>query len=81
MMGDGALKTQKMETENVETEKAERSEVDARREALLEVAPHPLQRLLDSPWVLLALGLLVPALSYTMWGWIELTQVAPATLP
>jgi hypothetical protein len=75
-MGDRELKTKKMETE-----KMERSEVDARREALLEVAPHPLQRLLDSPWVLLALGLLVPALSYTMWGWIELTQVAPATLP
>ncbi len=58
-----------------------RGEVEARQSALVEVATHPLQRLLDSPWVLLALGLLVPALSYTMWGWIELTQVAPATLP
>lgn len=59
----------------------EEAEVKERGEAVVEVAPHPLQRLLDSPWVLLALGLLVPALSYTAWGWVELVQLGPATLP
>lgn len=42
---------------------------------------HPIQRLMDNPWVLLALGVIVPILSYTAWGWFELTQVQPATLP
>lgn len=63
------------------TEQEEPSDSASRAESLVEVAPHPLQRLLDSPWVLLALGLLVPALSYTMWGWVELTRLPPATLP
>lgn len=42
---------------------------------------HPLQRLMDNPWILLALGLLVPWISYTLWGWLELRAVAPAALP
>lgn len=42
---------------------------------------HPFQRLMDNPWLLLALGILVPFLSYTLWGWIELATVQPATLP
>ncbi len=43
--------------------------------------PHIWQRLLDNPWVLLALGVLVPFLSYTVWGWIELSLLKPAALP
>lgn len=42
---------------------------------------HPVQRLLDNPWLLLVLGLLVPIVSYTGWGWFELMNVQPATLP
>lgn len=42
---------------------------------------HPFQRLLDNPWLLLALGLLIPILSYTVWGWIELAMMGDATLP
>lgn len=36
---------------------------------------------MDNPWLLLALGLLIPFLSYTAWGWIELALMAPAKLP
>jgi len=42
---------------------------------------HWLKRLLDSPLALLALGLIVPILSYTVWGWIELATLPTATLP
>ncbi|MFQ5569756.1 MAG: hypothetical protein ACE5G0_08770 [Rhodothermales bacterium] len=42
---------------------------------------HPLQRLLDNPWLLLFLGLVIPILSYTLWGWIELAGIAEALLP
>lgn len=41
----------------------------------------PLQKLMDNPWLLLTLGILVPFLSYTIWGWIELWLLPPATLP
>jgi hypothetical protein len=40
-----------------------------------------LKRVLDNPWLLLALGVLIPFLSYTAWGWIELVLVQPAALP
>lgn len=40
-----------------------------------------LKRLMDNTWLLLALGVLIPLLSYTLWGWIELTLVQPAQLP
>jgi len=43
--------------------------------------PHWLQAFMDNPWLLLALGILVPILSYTVWGWIELRSVPAATLP
>ena len=43
--------------------------------------PPLLQRLLDNPWLLLVLGVLIPFLSYTVWGWIELSLVQPAPLP
>ena len=40
--------------------------------------PHPIQRLLDNPCLLLALGVLIPFLSYTAWGWIELLFTKPS---
>ena len=40
-----------------------------------------LQRVLDNPWLLLALGVIIPLLSYTVWGWIEILNVKPAALP
>ena len=42
---------------------------------------HPIQRLMDNTWLLLVLGVVIPFLSYTAWGWIELLFVKPATLP
>lgn len=42
---------------------------------------HPWQRLMDNPWLLLILGILIPFLSYTAWGWIELFSIPKATLP
>lgn len=47
----------------------------------MEREKHPLQKLLDNPWLLLILGVVIPTLSYTVWGWIELASMAPATLP
>jgi len=40
-----------------------------------------LKRLMDNPWALLVLGVLIPLLSYTLWGWVELYNVPPASLP
>ena len=40
-----------------------------------------LQRLFDNPWLLLLLGLVVPTLSYTAWGWISMATLGKATLP
>ncbi len=42
---------------------------------------HPWQKVLDNPWLLLALGVIVPFLSYTAWGWIELVLTKSAPLP
>ncbi len=42
---------------------------------------HPIQRLMDNPWLLLVLGLAVPFLSYTLWGWFEVQSVKEALLP
>lgn len=40
-----------------------------------------LKQMMDNTWLLLALGVLIPLVSYTAWGWIELLLVKPATLP
>lgn len=40
-----------------------------------------LQRLMDNPWLLLLLGVALPTISYTVWGWIELWNLPKAVLP
>ncbi len=42
---------------------------------------HPIQRLMDNTWLLLALGFVIPTVSYTIWGWIEVWLVPVAALP
>ena len=42
---------------------------------------HPIQALMDNPWLLLFLGISLTWLSYTAWGWIELSTIPQATLP
>lgn len=42
--------------------------------------PHPMERLLDNTWLLLVLGVVVPTLSYTVWGWIEIALMGEAKL-
>ena len=41
----------------------------------------PLQKLMDNPWLLLALGVGIPFVSYTLWGWLELNFLKTAQLP
>lgn len=36
---------------------------------------------MDNPWLLLLLGVVVPFVSYTLWGWIEIASMPPAQLP
>jgi hypothetical protein len=36
---------------------------------------------MDNPWILLVLGVLIPTLSFTIWGWIELWYLPAAPLP
>jgi hypothetical protein len=43
--------------------------------------PHWLRRLMDNHWLLLLLGVVIPTLSYTIWGWIDLLLTGPAELP
>ena len=45
------------------------------------VSKHPIQALMDNPWLLLALGLAIPFISYFGWGWWDIAHVAKATLP
>ncbi|MDH5718381.1 MAG: hypothetical protein OEZ22_12205 [Spirochaetia bacterium] len=42
---------------------------------------HWLKKLMDNPWLLLVLGIVVPTLSYTVWGLVEVMSLPPATLP
>ncbi|MBW2279729.1 MAG: hypothetical protein JRG76_13265 [Deltaproteobacteria bacterium] len=39
------------------------------------------RKLFDNVWLLLVLGVVLPTLSYTVWGWIELWLVPAAKLP
>jgi hypothetical protein len=48
---------------------------------MVEEKIHPIQRLMDNPWLLLVLCLVITFLSYTAWGWIELANMPQATLP
>ena len=50
-------------------------------EALAFPTAHPIQRLMDNPWLLLALGFLITLFSYTFWGWMDLAGTPKATLP
>jgi hypothetical protein len=43
--------------------------------------PHWLRRLMDNHWLLLLLGVVIPTISYTIWGWIDLLLTKPAELP
>ena len=50
--------------------------VDESRTDLPDQEPIPLmQRVLDNPFLLLLLGILVPAVFYIIWGIIEITQI------
>lgn len=41
-------------------------------------SPHFMQRLLDNQWILLALGLLVPTVIYTLWGLWDVINIPMA---
>ena len=44
-----------------------------------ELEPIPMmQRVLDNPFLLLLLGILVPTIFYIVWGIIEITQIPMA---
>ena len=47
----------------------------ASQEAPAPVDIPMMQRLLDNPFVLLVLGIAVPAVFYIIWGIIEITQI------
>ncbi len=42
---------------------------------------HWLQKLMDNTWLLFVLGVVIPTVSYTIWGWVEAWLVPAATLP
>ena len=42
---------------------------------------HPIQRLMENTWLLLVLGVVVPFISYTLWGWIDIGTMQRALLP
>jgi len=46
-----------------------------------ESQKHPYQRFLDNPWILLLLGVVVPGISYLLWGWLEILYIPVAQLP
>jgi hypothetical protein len=46
-----------------------------------EPRKHPIQRLMDNPWWLLFLGVVIPTVSYTFWAWYEVLRMPQGTLP
>lgn len=40
-----------------------------------------LKRLMENTWLLLVLGVVIPFISYSIWGWIEILLIKPAPLP
>ncbi len=42
---------------------------------------HPIQALMDNPWLLLFLGCAIIFISYTAWGWWDIATTPQATLP
>jgi len=46
-----------------------------------EAPVHLIQKLLDNPWLLLAIGIVLPTVSYTLWGLYELQNLKAAVLP
>lgn len=46
-----------------------------------EEKKHPIQKLMDNLWLLLILGILVPLISYSGWGLLELLGLPEAILP
>ena len=42
------------------------------------VKPHAMQKLLDNNWLLLALGIAVPAVFYTLWGLWDVINIPMA---
>jgi len=36
---------------------------------------------MDNPWLLLVLGVVIPTISYTLWGLLELANTPVARLP
>jgi hypothetical protein len=43
--------------------------------------PSLLARVLDNTWLLLVLGIVVPTVSYTVWGVVEIILLPRAGLP
>ena len=46
-----------------------------------ESQKHPLEKLMDNIWLLLFLGIVIPTISYSVWGWVEMAMLEQATLP
>jgi len=42
---------------------------------------HWLERLMENPWMLLILGIVVPTISYTVWGVYDVLSLPVAPLP
>lgn len=47
----------------------------------MEAQKHPIQKLMDNPWILFVLGVVILFVSYTLWGLIELANTPVARLP
>ncbi len=43
-----------------------------------DIKPHAMQKLLDNNWILLLLGIAVPAVFYTLWGLWDVINIPMA---